>query len=59
MKSSLRSLFPGEQLPVAYGERFHDRIPGAKMVLFDQCGHVPQIEEPAEFNQAVLDFLSK
>ncbi len=48
-----------ELLPLAYGERFRERIPGAKMVVFDQCGHVPQIKKPAEFNRAVLDFLSK
>jgi pimeloyl-ACP methyl ester carboxylesterase len=46
-------------LPVAAGEKFRDHIPGAKMVVFDQCGHVPQIEKSAEFNKAVLDFLSK
>jgi pimeloyl-ACP methyl ester carboxylesterase len=46
-------------LPLSYGEKLHDSIPGAKMVVFDQCGHVPQIEQTEEFNQTVLDFLSK
>jgi pimeloyl-ACP methyl ester carboxylesterase len=46
-------------IPLASGEKFRDHIPGAKMVVFDQCGHVPQIEKAPEFNRAVLDFLSK
>jgi pimeloyl-ACP methyl ester carboxylesterase len=27
--------------------------------LFEQCGHVPEIEKPAEFNQALLQFFGK
>jgi len=27
--------------------------------VFDQCGHMPQIEKAAEFNAAVLKFLSE
>lgn len=46
-------------IPVARAERFRDGIPGAKLVVFEQCGHVPQLEKPAEFNQALLDFLGK
>lgn len=46
-------------IPVSRGARFRDGIPGAKLVVFDQCGHVPQLEKPAKFNQAVLDFLGK
>lgn len=48
-----------ELLPLAYGEKLRDGIPGAKMVVFEQCGHVPEIEKPREFNQALLDFLGK
>jgi pimeloyl-ACP methyl ester carboxylesterase len=32
---------------------------GAKLVVFEQCGHVPEIEKPAEFNQALLQFFGK
>jgi 2-hydroxy-6-oxonona-2,4-dienedioate hydrolase len=46
-------------IPVARAEKFRDGIPGAKMVVFDQCGHVPQIEKAEEFNKALLDFLGK
>ena len=44
---------------VERAERFHTGIPGSKLVIFDQCGHVPQIEKSAEFNQALLEFLGK
>ena len=40
-------------------EKFHDGIAGSKLVVFDQCGHVPQIEKAEAFNQALLDFLAK
>lgn len=39
------------------GQRFQREIPGAQLVVFDQCGHVPQVERAAEFNAAVLKFL--
>lgn len=33
-------------------------ISGAKTVILDECGHVPQIECAAPLNKALLDFLS-
>jgi pimeloyl-ACP methyl ester carboxylesterase len=44
-------------VPVSEGEQFNKDIAGSKFVVFDQCGHMPQIEKPAEFNAAVLKFL--
>ena len=41
------------------GERFRRELPSAQMIVFDQCGHVPQVEKAAEFNAAVLKFLSQ
>jgi pimeloyl-ACP methyl ester carboxylesterase len=38
-------------LPAALGERFRDRIPGAKLIVYDQIGHVPQ-EEAADRSAA-------
>ena len=46
-------------VPLAEGEHFNKDIAGSKLVVFDQCGHMPQIERPAEFNSAVLKFLSE
>ncbi|HWS55547.1 MAG TPA: alpha/beta fold hydrolase [Pyrinomonadaceae bacterium] len=39
------------------GEKFRRGIPHAELVVFEQCGHVPQVEKAAEFNAAVLKFL--
>src|SRR4026207_2215597 len=39
------------------GERFNKDIAGSKLIVIDQCGHVPNVEKPAEFNAAVLKFL--
>jgi pimeloyl-ACP methyl ester carboxylesterase len=41
------------------GERFKREMPHAQLVVFDQCGHVPQVEKAAEFNAAVLKFLGQ
>lgn len=41
------------------GEKFRRELPGAQFVVFDNCGHVPQVEKAAEFNAAVLKFLSQ
>jgi len=43
--------------PLSDGERFKRDIAGSQMVVFDQCGHVPNIEKAADFNAAVLKFL--
>jgi pimeloyl-ACP methyl ester carboxylesterase len=44
-------------LPLADGEKFDKEIPNSSLVVFDQCGHVPQVEKALEFNTAVLKFL--
>ena len=44
-------------MPLPEGERFNKDIAGSKMIVFDECGHVPNVEKPAEFNAAVLKFL--
>ncbi|HEX6649129.1 MAG TPA: alpha/beta hydrolase, partial [Pyrinomonadaceae bacterium] len=36
-------------VPLADGERFNKEIAGSKMVVIDQCGHVPNLEKAAEF----------
>ena len=40
-------------------KKFGRGIPGARVVIIDQCGHVPQIEKPEEFNRALLEFLGQ
>lgn len=46
-------------IPLVSGEKLRDGIPGATLVLIDECGHAPEIEKPAEFNRALLEFLGK
>ena len=47
-------------LPLAReGEKYKREMPSAQFVVFEQCGHVPQVEKAAEFNAAVLKFLSQ
>ncbi len=47
-------------LPLARdGEKYRKEMPSAQFVVFEQCGHVPQVEKAAEFNAAVLKFLSQ
>lgn len=48
-----------ELIPFSSGEKLRDGIPGARLVVFEKCGHVPQLEKPADFNQALNDFLGK
>src|SRR5215213_7401489 len=46
-------------VPLTEGERFNKDIAGSKLIVIDQCGHVPNVEKPAEFNAAVLKFLTE
>jgi pimeloyl-ACP methyl ester carboxylesterase len=43
--------------PVADAARFTAAIPGARSVVFDACGHMPQEELPAETSRLVSGFL--
>jgi 4,5:9,10-diseco-3-hydroxy-5,9,17-trioxoandrosta-1(10),2-diene-4-oate hydrolase len=47
-----------EMIPLAAGEKLRDGIAGARLVVFDHCGHLPHVEKPAEFTRAVLEFLA-
>ena len=46
-------------VPLVYGERYRDRIPGARLEVLPRCGHLPAIERPAELAEVALDFLSQ
>jgi pimeloyl-ACP methyl ester carboxylesterase len=45
-------------VPTGTAQRFAADIRGAKVVVFDGLGHVPQEEDPARTLQPVLEFLS-
>lgn len=48
-----------ELIALSRGEKFRDGIPGAKLVVLEHCGHLPELEKPDDFNQTVLDFLGR
>jgi pimeloyl-ACP methyl ester carboxylesterase len=41
---------------VAYAEAYRDLIPGAKLVVVPEAGHLPQVEQPDIFVHHVLSF---
>lgn len=45
-------------VPLASGQQFAKEIAGAQITVFDQCGHVPQLECSAPFNAALTKFLA-
>jgi pimeloyl-ACP methyl ester carboxylesterase len=45
--------------PLSMGEQFQKLIPGAKLSVIEQCGHLPQVEKASEFNQRVMEFLGQ
>jgi len=44
-------------VPVDEVENASKLIPKARLAVFEECGHVPHLEKPAEFNETVLAFL--
>ena len=46
-------------IPVGDAEKFNKGIAGSLLVVFDNCGHVPQYEKAADFNKQVIEFLRK
>jgi len=43
-------------IPLEHGRILHDLIPNSRLVVFKDCGHVPQEEFPREFTELVVDF---
>ncbi len=44
-------------IPVEHGEQALPRLSRARMVVFDDCGHMPMLEDPARFDREVSRFL--
>lgn len=44
-------------VPRAVGEAIHRELPGSRLLVIPDTGHVPMWERPAVFNRAVLEFL--
>ena len=47
-----------EMIPLAVGRNLHKLIPGSRLEVIPQCGHLPAFEKPAEFTRHVLGFLA-
>jgi pimeloyl-ACP methyl ester carboxylesterase len=45
-------------VPLSVAEVYHASIPGSRLVILDNCGHHPEIEQPDEFVQQVQAFLA-
>ncbi|MCD9188000.1 MAG: alpha/beta fold hydrolase [Pyrinomonadaceae bacterium] len=46
-------------LPVSDATIFNKGIKDSELLIFDNCGHVPQFEKAPDFNKAVSEFLNK
>jgi 3-oxoadipate enol-lactonase len=46
-----------EFTPVAKAEELKENLQNCKLVVIEDAGHMPNLEQPEEFNEAVLDFL--
>ncbi len=44
-------------IPVECGELYRQAIPGAELVVLDNCGHMPQVEQPEAFVRLARQFL--
>jgi pimeloyl-ACP methyl ester carboxylesterase len=42
----------------AYAEAYRQLIPGARLVVIPEAGHLPQVEQPERFVEHVLSFLA-
>lgn len=46
-------------VPEPIADLYANNIPGARKLVFENSGHFPQIEEPAEFNGRLAEFVSQ
>jgi pimeloyl-ACP methyl ester carboxylesterase len=44
-------------IPAGHGERAHQLLPGSQLEIFDDVGHMPQLEAPIRFVTALERFL--
>jgi pimeloyl-ACP methyl ester carboxylesterase len=45
--------------PVEVSYRFYNLIPNSRLRILEECGHVPMMEQPAQFNTIVKEFLGQ
>jgi pimeloyl-ACP methyl ester carboxylesterase len=45
------------EVPLRNGERLNDAMPGSRLIVFRNCGHLPHEEYPIGFTEVVSEFL--
>ncbi|MGQ0794181.1 MAG: alpha/beta fold hydrolase [Deltaproteobacteria bacterium] len=45
-------------IPPRYSQILHEKIKNSELLVIRDCGHVPPLEKPEEFNRALLGFLA-
>lgn len=45
------------EVPLRNGERLNDTMPGSRLIVFRNCGHLPHEEYPIGFTEVVSEFL--
>ena len=45
--------------PAPYGEAWRDAIPGARLEVISDCGHLPRVEKPGTLAELVTAFIAK
>ena len=45
-------------VPVSAGHRYHRSIPGSRLEILNDCGHLPQVEKTDDFLALVRQFLA-
>jgi len=48
-----------QEIPLADGEQLHREISGSRLIVFLNCGHLPQEEYPEAFTKVVTDFFNQ
>lgn len=46
-------------VPLAYGKALEKALPQSELVVVEECGHLPHIEEPEITNRSIRDFLGR
>ena len=46
-------------IPARHGEDAHDHVPGSRLEIFEDVGHLPQVEAPLRFVLALEAFLAE
>lgn len=45
--------------PLGQGQDLHALVPGSELSVLPGVGHIPQLEDPAEFNARLVKFLKR